>query len=125
MKFIEEKKEYDVSKEEIQQLIDQTVEDRVDSELRAMLSEGGSFSGALNHLVDRRLKSLFSPTEPVVTTPHAGPGRGKRGKTHKKFSASLEETLFERVRGLPGQFSRHLANASSTYLSVMEEKKEG
>ena len=88
-----------------------------------MLSEEGSFSKELAHLVDHRLKTLFSGGEPVVQTAHAGPGRGKRGKTHKKFSASLEESLFERVKSLPGQFSGHLSNALEAYLSVVEEKK--
>ena len=47
-----------------------------------------------------------------------------KGKTHKKFSASLEESLFDRVKSLPGQFSGHLSNALEAYLAVMEEKKE-
>ena len=51
------------------------------------------------------------------------PVEGRKGKTHKKFSASLEENLFNRVKSLPGQFSRHLANALSTYLSVMKRRK--
>ena len=123
MKFIEEKKEYDVSREEIQQLIEETVGDRVDTELKSMLSAEGSFSLELAHLIDNRLKTLFSGAEPVSATRHAGPGRGKRGKTHKKFSASLEQSLFERVRSLPGQFSGHLSNALEVYLSVVEEKK--
>ena len=49
-------------------------------------------------LVDQRLRTIFSSDEPVVKTAHAGPGRGKKGKTHKKFSASLEEGLFERAK---------------------------
>ena len=47
----------------------------------------------------------------------------KRGKTHKKFSASLEESLFDRVKSLPGQFSGHLSNALEAYLAVMEDEK--
>jgi hypothetical protein len=125
MKFIEENKEYDVSRQEVQELIDGLVEQKVESELKAMLAEGGSFPTALTHLIDRRLKTLFSPAESVPTTPHAGPGRGKRGKTHKKFSASLEESLFERVKSLPGQFSRHLSNALEAYLAVVGERKTG
>ena len=70
MKFIEEKKEYDVSKEEIQQLIEETVGDRVDTELKSMLSAEGSFAKELAHLIDRRLKTLFSGGESVMK-PHA------------------------------------------------------
>ena len=123
MQFIEEEKGNYVDREEVQKLIEETVLEKVDTELKTMLSEGGSFSAELSHLIDQRLRTLFSAGEPVVKTAHAGPGRGKRGKTHKKFSASLEEGLFERVRGLPGQFSAHLSNALDAYLAVMEEKK--
>ena len=124
MQFIEEKRTYLTSLEDIRQFVEDSVQDRIDAELKTMLSEGGSFSKELGQLVDQRLKALFSGLEPV-TRAQAGPGRGKRGKTHKKFSASLEESLFVRVRNLPGQFSGHLANALSTYLAVVEVKKEG
>ncbi len=120
MRYIEENKEYDISREEVQQLIEKSVEDRVDAELKSMLSEEGSFSRQLALLVDERLKTLFSGGEPVPQSPHAGPGRGRKGKTHKKFSASLEEGLFERVKSLPGQFSGHLSNALEAYLAVVE-----
>ncbi len=123
MHIEEERKDYP-SREEVHQLIDEIVEERVEAELKSMLTPEGSFSGELSHLVDRRLKTLFSGGQPVVQTAHAGPGRGKRGKTHKKFSASLEESLFERVKSLPGQFSGHLSNALEAYLSVVEEKTE-
>lgn len=123
MRFIEEEREDYVHREEILQLLEERVQDKVDAELKAMLAEEGSFSRQLAFLVDERLKNLFSGGVPVPQTAHAGPGRGKRGKTHKKFSASLEESLFERVKGLPGQFSGHLSNALEAYLSVVEEKK--
>jgi len=123
MQFIEEERKDFPLREEIQQVIDRIVEEKVESELKAMLASEGSFAIELSHLVDQRLKTLFSGGEPVVQTAHAGPGRGKRGKTHKKFSASLEESLFERVKGLPGQFSGHLSNALEAYLAVVEEKK--
>lgn len=124
MRFIEEGKEYDISREEVRELIEESIQDQVDAELKAMLSPEGSFSKGLATLVDHRLKTLFTASELVAETPQAGPGRGRKGKTHKKFSASLEESLFNRVKSLPGQFSGHLANALSTYLSVMEKKKE-
>ncbi len=107
------------------QFVDDSVQGRIDAELKTMLSGGGSFSRELADFVDMRLKTLFSTLEPVTKKAQAGPGRGKRGKTHKKFRASLEQSLFERVRGLPGQFSGHLANALSTYLAVVEVTNEG
>ena len=50
---------------------------------------------------------------------------GKKGKTHKKFSASLEEGLFERVRGLPGQFSAHLSNALDVLSLLSWKRRKG
>ncbi len=124
MRIIQEDRKDSPSREEVQQLIEETVQDRIDAELKTMFSEEGGVSQDLARLIDKRLKTLFSGGEPVVKTAHAGPGRGKRGKTHKKFSASLEESLFDRVKSLPGQFSGHLSNALEAYLAVMEEKKE-
>jgi hypothetical protein len=126
MMHIEEEREGEkdyLGREEAVQLLEDTVQERVETELRTMLSEEGSFSKELSLLIDQRLKTLFSGGQPVVKTAHAGPGRGRKGKTHKKFSASLEEGLFERVKSLPGQFSAHLSNALEAYLSVVEEKK--
>ena len=119
---VESTKNY-VEREEVKQLIDDIVEERVEAELKAMLDPEGSFAGGLTQLVDRRLRAIFSSDEPVAKTAPAGPGRGKKGKTHKKFSASLEEGLFERAKSLPGQFSAHLSNALEAYLAVVEEKK--
>ncbi len=124
MRIIQEGKTYFISKEEVQELLDETVQERIDAELKTMLSEEGGVSQDLARLIDKRLKTLFSGGEVVVKTAHAGPGRGRKGKTHKKFSASLEESLFDRVKSLPGQFSGHLSNALEAYLAVMEEKKE-
>ena len=123
MELVKEQKGNYPDRDEVKQLIDEVIEDRVEAELKVMLDPEGSFAGGLTELIDQRLKSIFLSGEPVVNIPHAGPGRGRKGKTHKKFSASLEEGLFERVKSLPGQFSGHLANALEAYLSVVEEKK--
>ncbi len=122
MHVIKEPSSNYLSREEVQQLIDGIVEEKVEAELKAMLSEGGSFSRDLIHLIDQRLKTLFSGGEPVLQTAHAGPGRGRKGKTHKKFSASLESDLYNRVKSLPGMFSQHLANSLEAYLAVMGEE---
>ncbi|MGO9567826.1 MAG: hypothetical protein ACLP5H_09825 [Desulfomonilaceae bacterium] len=124
MRIIEEGRRDSPSREKVEQLIEDRVQETVEVELRAMLAEDGSFSRDLNHLIDRRLSILFSGGDQPVKTTQAGPGRGRKGKTHKKFSASLEESLFDRVKSLPGQFSGHLSNALEAYLAVMEEKKE-
>jgi len=123
MQVIEEKRAYYLARDEALQLIEETVQDRVEAELKSMLVPDGTFSKELSRLVDQRLKALFSGSGPVAQTTQAGPGRGKRGKTHKKFSASLEESLFGRVKSLPGQFSGHLSSALEAYLSVVGENE--
>ena len=80
MRHIEEERKDFVSREEVQQLIEETVQDRIDAELKTMLSEEGGVSKDLARLIDQRLKTLFSGGELVVKTAHAGPGRGKQGK---------------------------------------------
>ncbi len=117
----EERKDY-VSREEVQQLIEETVQDRIDAELKTMLSDEGGVSRDIARLIDQRLRTLFSGGEVVAKTSQAGPGRGKKGKTHKKFSASLESDLYLRVKSLPGMFSQHLANSLEAYLAVMGEE---
>ncbi len=122
MRIIQEERIDSPSREEVQQLIEDMVQDRIDAELKTMLSEEGGVSRDLARLIDKRLKTLFSGGEPVVQTAHAGPGRGRKGKTHKKFSASLESDLYNRVKSLPGMFSQHLANSLEAYLAVMGEE---
>ena len=73
-------------------LIEEKVQEKVDTELKTMLSEEGAFSAELTRLIDQRLKALFSAGEPVVKTAHAGPGRGrKEGRLTRSFPPSLEE----------------------------------
>ncbi|MGB6065413.1 MAG: hypothetical protein WBG50_11425 [Desulfomonilaceae bacterium] len=64
MQYIEEERNVP-PREEVQQLIDGIVAEKVESELKAMLAEEGSFSRELSHLIDQRLKSLFSGGEPI------------------------------------------------------------
>ncbi len=119
MMHTEEQRKDSPSREEVRQLIEDRVQETVESELKTMLSQEGSFSRELARLIDHRLKTLFSGAKPAPETTHAGPGRGKKGKTHKKFSASLESDLYNRVKSLPGMFSQHLANSLEAYLVVM------
>ena len=90
-----------------------------------MLSEGGRFSKELNHLVDHRLKTLFSGGEPVARDSSCrSRSRQEEEKPTSSFPQVWKQVYTIGLNRLPGQFSGHLGNALSTYLSVMEEKKE-
>ena len=80
MMHIEDERKGFPSREEVQQLIEETVQDRIDSELKTMLSDEGGVSKDLARLIDQRLRSLFSGAKPALKTTHGGPGRGKKRK---------------------------------------------
>jgi hypothetical protein len=120
MHIEEERKDY-VVREEVQQLLEDRVQDRVDAELKTML-EGEPVKILISGILDERLKAYMSGI--TVKEAHSGPGRGRTGKTHKKFSASLPEDLFEEVRSLPGMFSAHLDAALRLYLKTTKGGEE-
>ena len=102
---------------EDRQSIHEVIEDRVDAELKIML-EGESVRSLLMELIDERFKFFFQDIR--IKGYHSGPGRGKIGKTHRKFSASLPEALFEEVKALPGLFSSHLEASLRLYLKMLK-----
>jgi hypothetical protein len=115
MQFIEEERRNYVAREEVQQLLEELIPDRVDAELKAML-DGEPVKTLIAQVLDDRLKAYMGGI--TVKEQHSGPGRGRSGKTHKKFSASLPEDLFEEVKSLPGMFSAHLDAALRLYLKM-------
>lgn len=97
--------------------LQEEIQGAVDRELKQML-QGEGAKKILSELLDERLKAYLEGIS--VKGEHSGPGRGRRGKTHKKFSASLPEDLFSEVKSLPGMFSAHLAAALRLYLRTLE-----
>lgn len=95
----------------------ETIEDRVDAELKMML-EGESVRHLISDLIDQKLGLIFQNIE--IKHSHSGPGRGKLGKTHRKFSASLPQDLFEEVKSLSGLFSSHLEASLRLYLKIVK-----
>jgi len=121
MQFIEEERRNYVAREEVQQLLEELIPDRVDAELRTML-EGEPVRNVISGILDERLKGYMQDI--TVREIHSGPGRGKMGRTHKKFSASLPEDLFEEVKSLPGMFSAHLDAALRLYLKMTKGNEQ-
>ena len=97
--------------------IENAVQESVDQELTMMI-RGESFKKRVQNLVDARLQSLVN--EIAIKTNGAGPGRGHKGRTHRKVSLSLPEPLYLKVRELDGFFSCHVASALELYLKLQK-----
>jgi len=91
------------------------VQDAVDKELWLMVN-GEGFEKRINGMIDARLQTLVE--EMIIKTSGAGPGRGHKGRSHRKISLSLPETLYQRARELEGFFSCHVASALELYLKL-------
>jgi len=97
--------------------IEEAVRESVDAEL-AMMIKGEGFRKRIQDVVDARLQSLVGQI--AIKTSGAGPGRGYKGRTHKKISLSLPEPLYLKVRELDGFFSCHVASALELYLKLQK-----
>ena len=103
----------------VQSAIEEAVQEVVDKELSLMI-KGDSFKNWVADLIDARLHVLAD--ELTIKTGGAGPGRGHKGKSHKKISLSLPETLYDRAHELEGFFSAHVAGALELYLKLQNKR---
>lgn len=102
----------------VKSAIKDAVQDTVDSELLLMIN-GESFGKRIGAMIDARLRFLVG--EIAIRTSGAGPGRGHVGKSHRKISLSLPESLYLRAKELEGFFSCHVASALELYLRLQEK----
>jgi hypothetical protein len=121
MIHIEEQKRNYIEREEVQQLLEELIPDKVDAELRTML-QGQPVRNLISGILDDMLNGYMQDI--TVKEAHRGPGRGKLGRTHKKFSASLPEDLFAEVKSLPGMFSSHLDASLRLYLKMLKGSEQ-
>jgi hypothetical protein len=89
----------------------------VDKELLLMVN-GESFKKRIKSLIDDQLQMLADGI--AIRTRVAGPGRGHKGRSHRKISLSLPETLYQQARDLGGYFSCHVAAALEIYLKLQK-----
>ncbi len=101
----------------VKSAIEDTVQNTVDKELLLMVN-GEGFKKRTEALIDARLHSLVEGI--AIRTNGAGPGRGHVGKSHRKISLSLPETLYQQARELQGFFSCHVASALELYLKLQK-----
>ena len=71
----------------VKMAIEDLVQEIVDKEFLLMV-QGRGFHDRVNAMIEDRLRLLLQ--EITVTASGAGPGRGHRGRTHKKISLSPE-----------------------------------
>ncbi len=102
----------------VQSAIEEGVQEVVDKELSLMI-QGDAFKKRVGDLIDVRLHRLAE--EITVKTGGAGPGRGHKGKSHKKISLSLPEPLYLKAKELEGFFSCHVAAALELYLRLQNK----
>ena len=115
----------------IREEVTELVQDQVDAELKTMVSPGGSFERELKTLIAKiteeqgsdDLGSLMEGIEVSNKRP-PGPGRGHKGGKTARFSATMDEETYERMKSLTGTFSGHLTAACQLYLRALESKKK-
>jgi hypothetical protein len=114
-------------KEELIELVG----DCVHQELRNMVTPDGRFESDLKTLVAKSIEEKFSgglaSLLDGIDVRHdhgGGPGRGHKDKRTARFSATMDEETYSRMKRLTGTFSSHLAAACKLYLRALESKRE-
>ena len=102
----------------VQSAIEEGVQEVVDRELSLMIN-GDGFKKRMADIIDARLHNLAE--EITIKVSGAGPGRGHKGKSHKKISLSLPEPLYLKAKELEGFFSCHVAAALELYLRLQNK----
>ena len=102
----------------VRNAIEEGVQEVVDQELSLMIN-GDGFKKRVTYLIDARLNAFAD--EITIRTSGAGPGRGHRGRSHKKISLSLPESLYLKAKELEGFFSCHVAAALELYLRLQNK----
>ena len=90
----------------------------MDKELLVMIN-GDGFKKRVADLIDAQLRSLAE--EITIKVSGAGPGRGHKGRSHRKISLSLPVPLYTKARELEGFFSAHVASALELNLKLQNK----
>lgn len=113
--------------EKVHAVVEALILDKVNSALQELLTEGGSFQSDLEALVSQLveikvsdgLSSLLTGIE--IKERSAGPGRGHKGSSVTKFSATIPVDIYDAMKELGGIFSSHLAAACQLYLRASQK----
>jgi hypothetical protein len=104
--------------ETISTALEGAVQDVVDRELLLMV-EGEGFQSRIQDMIDAELRSLVQ--EIAIKRSGAGPGRGHVGRSHRKITLSLPESLYLKARELERFFTGHVTGALELYLRLQEK----
>jgi hypothetical protein len=104
--------------ETVSTALEDAVQEVVDRELLLMV-KGEGFEKRIQDVIDAELRSLVRQI--AIKRSGAGPGRGYTGRSHRKISLSLSESLYLKVRELEGYFSGHVAGALELYLRLQQK----
>ena len=113
--------------EKTRALVEALVPEKVNTALQELLQEGGSLQRDIEVMVSRLvevkvsdgLSALLSGIEIKERT--AGPGRGHKGSSVTKFSATIPVEIYEAMKDMGGIFSSHLAAACQLYLRACQK----
>ncbi len=103
----------------VKSAIEDRVQEVVDRELSLMI-KGRHFEKRLKNMIDAQLRSIMETI--TIKASGAGPGRGHKGKSYRKISLSLPESLYLEAKELEGFFSCHVAAALELYLKLQEKR---
>jgi hypothetical protein len=104
-----------------------TVEEAVEDFMRYMLASGSSYEGEMrvfvSRIVDERLTGeLGSIPGTLDIFPNNKTGRGPADTVMKsaRFSATIRQETYERIKALGGILSNHIKAACELYLKALE-----
>jgi hypothetical protein len=109
---------------EVQKRLILTLEEETDAKLCDLKEElQGNMQIALTERLEAKFQSelgqLLEGIELKEKTP--GPGRGHKGSSVTKFSATIPDELYERMKSFGGMFSSHLAAACTLYVKARQK----
>ena len=118
--------------DDIEQRLEILVEDKVDGELRSMVTPGGSFAKDLESIITKIIENKISGDVGTFLTavplaPGQGTGRWEGEGKMARFSATMPQHIYDSMKELTGEssFSARLAAACDFYLRAQAAQQRG
>lgn len=126
----EEVKLMETRMSDIEERLEILVEDKVEENLRSMVTPGGSFErdleAVMTKILDKRLSGEAGTLLSALSTgPAQGPGRWEGEGKMARFSATMPQHLYDTMKGLKddSSFSARIAAACDVYLRALAAQK--
>lgn len=131
-KMNEEWKRIEDELEQVEARLEMLVEHRVEENLQSLVTPGGSFAKDLENIIDQILdrklsgqaETLFSALTLAPGQP-GGPGRWEGEGKMARFSATMPQRLYDRMKAIEGDasFSARIAAACDVYLRALAARE--